>query len=69
MRSEMTSDFDCRELGPDTYALTYTLQQGKRLARRLTLWRRAPEGWKILYHQGTAVESAPARVPAAPPAR
>jgi hypothetical protein len=36
-----TSEFHCRELGPDTYALTYTLRQAERLTRRLTLWRRS----------------------------
>ena len=50
------SDFACRELGSDTFLLTYTLQQGSRKTRRVTVWRRAPEGWKILFHQGTLVE-------------
>lgn len=46
----------CR-LGADTYLLTYTLQQGSRLTRRATIWRNAPEGWRILYHQGTIVSA------------
>lgn len=50
------SDFACRELGSDTYLLTYTLLQGSRKTRRLTVWRRAADGWKILFHQGTVVE-------------
>ena len=51
-----TSDFYCRELGPDTYALTYTLKQKQeRVTRRLTLWRRIAGSWVILYHQGTLV--------------
>jgi hypothetical protein len=50
-----TSDFHCRELGPSTYALTYTLQQGPRMTRRLTLWRNDGGSWKILFHQGTVV--------------
>lgn len=50
------SDFACRELGTDTYLLTYTLLQGSRKTRRLTVWRHSPEGWKILFHQGTVVE-------------
>ena len=52
-----TSDFYCREAGPDTYALTYTLWQEERLTRRFTLWQRTETGWKVLYHQGTIVES------------
>lgn len=50
-----TSDFHCRELGPDTYALTYTLQQNERVTRRLTIWRKRNGAWQILFHQGTVV--------------
>lgn len=49
-------DFACRELGSDTYLLTYTLLQGQRKTRRATVWRRSAAGWKILFHQGTLVE-------------
>ena len=49
------SDFHCLQLAADTFLLTYTLAQGDRLSRRATIWRRAGEGWKILYHQGTLV--------------
>ncbi len=50
-----TSDFECRSLGPQDYLLTYTLVQGERVTRRATVWRRAPEGWQVVYHQGTVV--------------
>jgi hypothetical protein len=50
-------DFRCQQLAADTYLLTYTLFQGERVTRRSTIWRRAEEGWKIVYHQGTAVET------------
>lgn len=54
-----TRDFHCRRLADDVYLLTYTLlQDNQRLTRRSTIWRRAAEGWKILYHQGTIVEDA-----------
>ena len=49
-------DFACKELGSDTYLLTYTLLQGQRKTRRATVWRRSAEGWKTLFHQGTLVE-------------
>lgn len=48
-------DFGLLQLGPDTYLLTYTLNQWDRLTRRATVWQRAPDGWRILYHQGTMV--------------
>jgi hypothetical protein len=55
----VTSDFQCRRLGEDTYLLTYTLlQDNVRLTRRSTIWRRAHGGWKIVYHQGTIVQDA-----------
>ncbi len=53
-----TSEFRCRRLSTDLYLLTYTLvQDGKRRTRRSTIWQRTLEGWKIVYHQGTLVES------------
>jgi hypothetical protein len=50
-----TSEFHVREIAADLYLVTYTLKQNRRITRRCTLWRHAPNGWKILYHQGTAV--------------
>jgi len=49
------SGFGLRELGPDCYLLTYTLDQAGRLTRRATIWERASEGWRLVYHQGTTV--------------
>lgn len=52
-----TSEFQCRKLGEGTYLLTYTLLQDHvRLTRRATIWRKTPDGWKIVYHQGTVVQ-------------
>jgi hypothetical protein len=51
-----TRDFQCLEIAPDNYLLTYTLvQNGTRVTRRASLWRHAAAGWKIVYHQGTLV--------------
>jgi hypothetical protein len=50
-----TSDFHCREVGEETYVLTYTLFHKERLTRRLTIWRRVAGSWTILFHQGTVV--------------
>jgi hypothetical protein len=55
--SWVMQDFQCREIAADNYLITYTLFQGSRVTRRSTLWRRTKAGWKILYHQGTMVES------------
>lgn len=48
-------DHALRRLGADTYLFTYTLRQRERLTRRATIWQSTPEGWRILYHQGTIV--------------
>jgi len=53
-----TSEFRCQELAPEVYLLTYTLRQGERVTRRSTIWRRASDGWKIVFHQGTIVATA-----------
>jgi hypothetical protein len=52
-----TSEFGLRRLGPETYLLTYTLDQAGRRTRRSTIWQRAEEGWRILYHQGTVISA------------
>ena len=51
------SDFRCRQLAPDSYLLTYTLRQGERVTRRLTVWKRSGGTWQIVYHQGTVVSA------------
>jgi len=48
---------ECRRLGPDAYLLTYKLRQRDRLTRRATIWRKTPESWQVLYHQGTIAPS------------
>ena len=54
-----TRDFYCRRLAEDVYLLTYTLLQDKtRLTRRATIWQKASDGWKIVYHQGTVAPEA-----------
>jgi hypothetical protein len=50
-------DHALRRLGPDTYIITYVLQQGNRITRRATIWQSVPDGWRILYHQGTVVSA------------
>ena len=47
--------FGLRRVGPNSFLLTYTLDQQGRITRRATVWERAGEGWRIVYHQGTVV--------------
>jgi hypothetical protein len=49
--------FGLRQLGPDCFLVTYTLDQAGRLTRRATIWERASKGWRLVYHQGTVVTS------------
>lgn len=51
-------DFDIAEIAPNTYLLTYVLIQNKtRVTRRSTIWHKVDGQWKILYHQGTLIQS------------
>ncbi|SFA86511.1 DUF4440 domain-containing protein [Azotobacter beijerinckii] len=50
-----TFDFNLRRIEENHFLLTYSLQQPTRLSRRMTLWQKTPEGWKMIYHQGTPV--------------
>jgi len=50
-----TQDFECLEISPNSYLLTYMLVQGERVTRRATIWRHVENTWKVLYHQGTIV--------------
>lgn len=52
-----TSEFQVRAMGASVYLLTYTLAQGSRLTRRLTVWRRRENRWSVLFHQGTLIEA------------
>lgn len=46
-----------RQLGPDTYLVTYTLKAKGRVTRRTTIWRKNEEkGWHALFRQGTVVQ-------------
>ena len=57
--------FHCADLSDCLFLVTYTLiEDGARVTRRMTLWRRAAGEWKIVYHQGTPVEE-PSREAAA----
>ncbi len=52
-----TAGFHCRKLGAGFYLVTYTLiQNGVRRTRRSTIWHRSPQGWQIVYHQGTIIQ-------------
>jgi len=53
------SEVRTRVLAADVVLLTYTLSarapNGARRTRRSSIWRRTPDGWRILFHQGTVV--------------
>jgi hypothetical protein len=49
------SDFTVRLAGGDVWLATYQLRQGDRLTRRVSVWRCQPDGWLLIYHQGTVV--------------
>ncbi len=48
------ADFDAADVSDDLVLVTYHLVFDGRPSRRSTLWRRHEEGWRAIYHQGTA---------------
>jgi hypothetical protein len=51
-------DFEIIEIAPNNYLIAYVLTQDKtRVTRRSTIWRYEDEKFKIVYHQGTIVNS------------
>ena len=52
-----TSNMACRQLGLDTFLMTYELNQAGRLTQRSTIWRWTNGDWQILYHQGTLISA------------
>ncbi|WP_259144257.1 nuclear transport factor 2 family protein [Tsukamurella ocularis] len=50
------AEFQVRAMGASVYLLTYSLVQGERVTRRLTVWRRRENRWTVMFHQGTPVE-------------
>lgn len=49
------SDFLCSQIEGNSYLLTYTQKEPKRITRRSAIWQYTDNGWKNLYHQGTPV--------------
>lgn len=41
------------QVAADLFLLTYTLTQPGRTTRRMSLWRLGPDGWQVVFHQGT----------------
>lgn len=54
-----TSEWRCRQVGTDTFLVTYLLRRADRVSRRLTVWERVFPGWRAVYHQGTLVTDPP----------
>lgn len=54
-----TSEHRVRELAHGVYLFTYVLDQGGRRSRRATVWDRRGGCWRMVYHQGTIVETTP----------
>jgi hypothetical protein len=50
------ADFVAQPVGGGVWLVTYALRQGNRQTRRLSVWRRTREDWRLLYHQGTVIQ-------------
>lgn len=62
-RTITATDFELHELASDLALLHYltrsSANDGKppRHARRTSIWRRTPAGWRIRFHQGTPTDA------------
>ena len=50
-------DHAVKQLGPQTYLITYVLEQGERRTRRASIWEKSSGRWCVLYHQGTVISA------------
>lgn len=58
-RGWVVTEFAVREVAERTYLVTYLLNEQPRLSARVSLWQGSEaDGWKVLYHQGTAISPA-----------
>lgn len=53
------TDLTLTQVDADTWMLTYLAIQPDRTCRRMSLWQRTPDGWRMRFHQGTPVDGAP----------
>ena len=55
------ADFDARPLSPDIAQVTYTSVEtyagDEQVTNRSSLWARTGDGWQLLFHQATGVET------------
>ena len=69
-----SGDFALRRLAPESALVTYWSAHKRkngdlyRHALRASLWVRTADGWRLLFHQGTAVDAAPTSATPATPA-
>ena len=53
-------NFTARLLGPDMVHVTYnsveTYESEEQVANRSSIWSRTEDGWRLLFHQATAVQ-------------
>ncbi|ROP42748.1 DUF4440 domain-containing protein [Pseudokineococcus lusitanus] len=49
------ADVEAAAVAPGAVLVTYLSDPAHRPARRSSLWRRGPDGWRLRHHQGTSV--------------
>jgi uncharacterized damage-inducible protein DinB len=59
-------DLTGRIIGDGFILVRWDSDRGGRRARRTSLWRRDPAGWRLVHHQGTALDSPPMTEPDQP---
>lgn len=52
----MISEMDARALADHLVLVTYVSTIENRSVRRSSIWRDSPEGWRVMFHQGTRID-------------
>ena len=52
----MISEMDARSIADHLVLVTYVSSIEGRRVRRSSIWRDSPEGWRVMFHQGTRID-------------
>lgn len=48
-------DFVCHKITGEQYLLMYTLRRPDNITKRVSVWEKSNNQWRILFHQGTTI--------------
>lgn len=56
VQNNWTADnFVCHQITDEQYLLVYTLRRLDNITKRVSVWEKSNNQWRILFHQGTTI--------------